>query len=283
MSAALHGATLLSLDRVGMWNDAKILRQEEEVLRQAQSKLQFEFVEAPAKVHPQAPEKPKKISDRDALNQDMTEGKSKAEELPATKLEGLADQLAQKRGSGAESAPVPEVKPSVIARSPQATEATPEEIASSAPSEPARNDISVEQKPQPPQTAKPPVEGLTGQDKITTQETGRVKSSGAQLQGMTSFEATGSGMGAYMKNMKERIWLAWFPYLAYKYPMDFRGADAVVSVLLSAKGEVKIVRLLESDGNELFSTFCMEAVQRAGGFGPLPSEILTLLGKEELE
>ena len=127
------------------------------------------------------------------------------------------------------------------------------------------------------------MQGLTGQDKITTQESGKMKSAGAQLQGMTSFEATGSGMGEYMKNMKERIWLAWFPYLAYKYPMDARGADTVLSVVLSAKGEVKIVRLLESDGNELFSAFCMEAVQRAGGFGPLPQEILALLGKEELE
>src|SRR6185295_4551867 len=103
--------------------------------------------------------------------------------------------------------------------------------------------------------------GVGGRDRITTQEMSRNRSHGAQLYGVTSFEATGSGMGVYIKNMKEKIWLAWFPYLAVHYPKDFKSADVLVSFMLNAKGEVRIVRILESKGSPLFSAFCMEAVQ----------------------
>ena len=93
----------------------------------------------------------------------------------------------------------------------------------------------------------------------------------------------GSDMGIYMKNVKERIWLAWFPYLAFQYPTDFQAADAVVSFTIDPKGEVKTVKVTSSYGSPVFSTFCTEAVQRASGFGPVPKEILAILGKDELE
>ena len=112
---------------------------------------------------------------------------------------------------------------------------------------------------------------------------GRIKSPGTMLFGQTSFEATGSGMGEYMKRLKEKIWLSWFPYLAYQYPQDFRGADVVVSFMLDPKGEVKIVRILDSAGSPIFASYCVEAVRKASGFGPLPKEILELVGKDGLE
>ena len=86
-----------------------------------------------------------------------------------------------------------------------------------------------------------------------------------------------------MKKLKEKIWLAWFPYLAAHYPKDFKTADALVSFTLNSQGQVRIVRLVESKGSPLFSAFCMESVQRASPFGPLPREILDLLGKDEME
>ena len=125
--------------------------------------------------------------------------------------------------------------------------------------------------------------GAAGGDHITTQEISRTASMGVKLYGLTSFEATGSGMGVYMKNLKEKIWLAWFPYLAFKYPTDFKTADAVISFTLNKEGEIKIVKVLESNGSPLFATFCVESVQRAGNFGKLPQEILDLIGKDELE
>jgi len=109
------------------------------------------------------------------------------------------------------------------------------------------------------------------------------KSKGAELFGVTSFEATGSGMGVYMKNLKEKIWLSWFPYLAFKYPMDFKSADAVISFTLNQKGEVKIVKVVESQGSPLFTSICVEAIQRASGFGEIPQEMLALMGKDEIE
>ena len=110
-----------------------------------------------------------------------------------------------------------------------------------------------------------------------------MKSGGAQLYGMVSFEATGSGMGVYMKNLKEKIWMSWFPYLAFHYPTDFRGSRAVVSFTLGAKGELKKIKIVEREGSPAFATYCLEAVKKVGGFGDLPKEILALLGKDELE
>ena len=128
-----------------------------------------------------------------------------------------------------------------------------------------------------------PIQGLTGQDKIITQEMTKFKSRGAEIFGVTSFEATGSGMGAYMKNLKEKIWLSWFPYLAFKYPQDFKSADVVIRFTLNQKGEVKILQVLESQGSPLFASVCMDAIQRASGFGEVPQEMLALMGKDEIE
>ena len=100
---------------------------------------------------------------------------------------------------------------------------------------------------------------------------------------MTSFEATGSGMGEYMKNVKERIWGAWFPPISFKFPTDFHGADAVISFTLDAAGDVKILKIVEDGGNMVFSSYCMDAIQRASGFGKVPPEILALSGKDDLE
>ena len=131
--------------------------------------------------------------------------------------------------------------------------------------------------------ASPSARSSAAQDRITTTEISKSKSQGAQLYGMTSFEATGSGMGVYMKNLKEKIWLVWYPYLIARYPRDFKTAEAVLSFKLNAQGEVKIVELIEQKGSPLFAAFCMESVQRAGSFGPLPKEILALVGKDELD
>ena len=125
--------------------------------------------------------------------------------------------------------------------------------------------------------------GVAGPDRITTPATSRAKSHGAQIHGAASFEATGSGMGAYVKNMKEKVWLSWFPYLAFHYPMDFRAADAVIEFTLNAGGEIRTVNVAKSEGSPLFAAFCVEAVQRAGPFGPLPREVLDLTGKDQIE
>ena len=90
-------------------------------------------------------------------------------------------------------------------------------------------------------------------------------------------------MGAYMKNMKEKIWMAWFPYLAFHYPKDFKTADAVLEFRLDKQGQLRVIQVGSSEGSPLFAAFCIEAVQRAAPFGPLPQEILDLIGKDELE
>ena len=129
----------------------------------------------------------------------------------------------------------------------------------------------------------PRVSGQPTHNRINTPAVSRARSHGAQVYGMTSFDATGSGMGKYMKNLKERIWLSWFPYLAFHYPKDFRTADAVIAFKLDRDGQVRNVQVLHSEGTPVFAAFCMEAVQRASPFGPPPAEVLDLIGRDELD
>lgn len=218
---------------------------------------------------------------------------------PHIKLQGHADQLAQQQGNYAQS-PSSQVSPHQGTKQQEPSKELDKRQLSKTENNPvmppnqgiaelmvrpsdASHPSSQNSPSQPEVKPKPEVRGSGGTDKITTQEMSKIKSPGAQLFGQTSFEATGSGMGEYMKNLKERIWLAWFPYLAYQYPQDFRGADVIVSFTLDPKGQVKIVQLVDSVGSPVFASYCMEAVQRASGFGPVPREILELIGKDELE
>jgi len=249
----------------------------------------LEFVEAPPKIHPETPADTQKISNRDALNQSRVPSAEVNRQTPPKALmPGLSDQLAQRENKNAQT-PLPALKPQAKIE-PMETESNEKKIIKEAsmaevPSEDMKKieenrqaqELKSEVKP------RPEVRGLTGRDKITTQEMSKAKSAGAKLEGLTSFEATGSGMGEYMKNLKERVWLAWFPYLAFQYPTDFKGADAIISFTIDKTGEVKIVKVLESEGSPVFASFCMEAVQRASGFGPLPQELLAIIGKDELE
>ncbi|MBI3315382.1 MAG: TonB family protein [Candidatus Omnitrophica bacterium] len=267
-SVFFHSTLFFSLDRFYENAQGQVLKRSRDI--EKKEKLEFQFVEARPKVIPDAPKESRRISERDALNQDLLQDKSKAAVSPRTKTQGATDQLAQQKNeSPQEPAPLIEEKPAFIEPvSPKAQDGVPAAV--SATSQEAM-------KP------KPRVVGLTGQDKITTQEMSKLKSPGAALFGQTSFEATGSGMGAYMKNLKEKVWLAWFPYLAFRYPQDHRGADVVISFTLNASGELEMVRVLQSEGSPHFAVYCVEAIQRASPFGPLPSEILALVGKDELE
>lgn len=267
---------------------------------------QFDFVESPAENTPDIPPKKSRISDRDSVSRDFTADKENAlpQAPPRIDTQGPADQLAQKRFDPSRL-PSPGASPSTPRPAVPEQQAPPEQPAQ--PSAPAPEDAGEQaKKPSPdemvlakpavqPRPAQPPSQAspaLTpsaaspssaGMDKVTTQEVSRARSHGAQVYGKTSFDATGSGMGAYIRGMKEKIWLAWFPYLAFHYPKDFRAADAVIAFKLDKDGRLMSVSVAESDGSGLFAAFCVEAVQRAAPFGPLPEEILDLTGKDELE
>ncbi|MCG3176734.1 MAG: hypothetical protein MOGMAGMI_01695 [Candidatus Omnitrophica bacterium] len=298
VSLALNGAALLAVDGV-IRREAADVERLSIARREAEDSLKFEFVEAPPKTQPRSPRRTRKVSDRDALNQDQSARTGVRPEARPALPEGPADQLTQSLGDG--SVPAPPVSPSVhspqaepVERSPstepEERKVTPPDAHGLVPAEPTTaGQPAVELRessaapPSPQQAPQSPQAGTPGTDKIIQSGMSRRPSSGATLYGATSFEATGSGMGEYMKRLKEKIWAAWFPYIAFKYPQDFRGADAVIAMTLDRQGRVRIVRIVESQGSELFAQFCTEAVQRAGDFGALPEEILTLLGKEELE
>jgi outer membrane biosynthesis protein TonB len=281
------------------------IAQKEKMRRDKENEpMAFEFVDAPKIPAPPAREKTKRISDRDAQSQDMIPAPKPVDGGdPAIKNIGIANELAQRQGNGAAPRPQQEPSPLRMAQAPMQPMPAPPE----APKEPAKTNpqaaadaaetvLASPAPPQPvmpqsaqsPQTASPMVPPVAksspGSDKITTEEMARSKSVGAQLFGITSFQATGSGMGVYMKNLKEKIWLAWYPYLAFKYPQDFKGADAVVSFSINAEGKLTMVKTDSLNGSPIFAAFCVDAVQRAApGFGPVPPEILALIGKDQLE
>ena len=275
-------------------NTAVHMEQRDRIIAQAQQvgiakkmssgPIAFEYVESPKAPSRKPIKKTARISDRDSVNQGMTKNKSLAEDAPNVKTMGPSDQLAQKKGVLAP--PMTQASPEVKPQPKQATQAAPRLSGEGS----KDDEISLRKKEELPEQMpkkyspqSPPARPSDAQDRITTSELSKSRSRGAQIYGLTSFEATGSGMGVYMKNLKEKIWLAWFPYLVTKYPMDYKSADAVVSFKLNAQGDVKILELVESKGSPLFASFCMEAVQRAGSFGPLPKEILALVGKDEPE
>ena len=279
LSLVVNVGTLHSFDRMVAQQDTLFrLEQEKREVAGKADALRFEYIESPPRTSTRPIAETKKISDHDAVAQDLTPGKEYAarESPPQIEQEGPADQLQQQRFDPTKSAapPAPLSQP---APQQQAVPPSPPSL------EPVLDQPQMPSQASPASTPALAQPGLTGRDRITTQATSRSRSHGAQIYGSTSFEATGSGMGEYMKNLKERVWLAWFPYLSFHYPMDFKTADAVLEFKLDTQGQVRIVKILTSHGSPLFAAFCVEVVQRAAPYGPLPQEILDLIGKDELE
>ena len=300
-SVALNSMMILSADQVFFdgKQKAEILKSQR-LLQDERDRLPFEFIETPVLAPAQKPARAKKMSNRDSVNRDPSKEKTITDRRPQIKNIGPSDQLEQLRAKPSQapsiaSEPQQETRKSEPAKKADASE-DKEKEPSSDPGVPDQAPAAVpvkastvatpapnNQKQAAAQPSKPGTQEAAGLDRITTQATARAKSRGASLSGVTSYDAMGSDMGVYMKNVKERVWLAWFPYLSFQYPNDFQAADATILFTVDAKGEVKTVKVLDSYGSPLFSTFCTQVIQRASGFGEVPKEILALLGKDELE
>ncbi len=317
-SVALNAAAMMGVDRAFVYEGQKIqILRSQKLLQAERDKLPFEFIESP-QIKSARPSESKKMSNRDSLSRDRSAHPPSDNGAPLMKKTGPADQLAQAPARPESAVPSKpskpqqemkkaapsankQQKPSLQEKTPPAKpsdkketkqkegpgaeiaahkEAPPEQTT---PNKPAERPAPEDRKKTPAHQAQTGRQQLSGNDHILTQGMTRTKSRGASLNGVTSFDAMGSDMGIYMKNLKERIWLAWFPYLSFQYPSDFQAADAVVSLTLDANGDLKMVRLVDSYGSPMFASFCTEAVQRAGGFGKIPREILAILGKDELE
>ena len=272
-SLVINSAVFLSVDRAvtqGTLSPRLFFMPKESSKKEI---IQLDFVEAPPTPAEEKPKKTLKVAARDSKASDLTQGPKK-DSSPKIQA-GQSDQLSQRPSKGTPVPPASAVSPS---------QPTPEDLL---PSFKKPNAPYAPTTPKPkasgPETPKGPDAWMPGKGKILTQEMAKAKSKGAKFYGVTSFEATGSGMGVYMERLKEKIWTHWFPYVAFKFPRDFRGADAVIRFKLDASGKVLSARVVESKGTPLFAVFCMEAVERAGNFGTLPKEILVLTGKEELE
>ena len=261
--------------------------------------LEFQYIESPPKTAPEKPLEPRKISDRDSVAQDETPDKTltRRQDAPRIETQAHSDQLEQQRfdpaaAPQAASKPMEERLPSMetTRETPKEEVTPPSEFAESIEQEktetPEAEVTAVRQAPSkasPASEPQAPRQGLSGRDKITTQAFSRQNSSGAQIYGVAAYEAMGTGMGTYMKHLKEKIWLTWFPYLSFHYPKDFRSADAVIEFTLDKSGQVKAVRIADQKGSPLFASFCVEAIQRAAPFGPLPQDVLDLMGRDDLE
>ena len=305
-SAALNTLAFISVDQAFLYQGkARQILLEQKMRQQESGVFPIEYVEAPALVKPQKPVKARRVSDRDSVLRDSSRSVDRTASSPKIEKKGPSDQLAQARPKPVATpvqASAPQKAAQAMDAAPPASEPKPkqpqkvaEDPGAIAPEEPSIQAPQQEKSPQAQQSSKaqapsPAQEPRSGKkeasgvDRIIAQAMTRSKSAGgARLSGTTSFDAMGSDVGIYMKNLKEKIWLAWYPYLAFQYPNDFRAADALLQITLSPEGEVKQVKVLSSYGSPVFTTFCAEAIQRASGFGPIPKEILALLGKEVLE
>ncbi len=282
VSIMINAAALGSFESVGSGQSFQLAAHQQ--IESRPGAIQFEFVEAPPVLTPQKPKKTDKISDHDSVARDASKKVLSAAQqtAPKLKVEGPSDQLAQRRFEP-NQIPASASKPSSQKpETPEAVKTQDTELGMIAAEkvEPPKETASL---PSPASSAQMPLQGAGGADRITTQPVSRAGSHGAELSGATSFEATGSGMGKYMKDLKDKIWLAWFPYLAFHYPKDFRSADVVVEFTLNKNGEVTAAKVVDIQGSPIFAAFCVEAIKQAGTFGPLPNEILDLIGKDELE
>ena len=286
LSLAVNVGVFYALDRsvsvpdTASWARAKALAQKE---RQS---VEFEFVETPPGPPLGLDKKTRKIGSHDSQSRDPERLNPATGDYPKIKQRGPSDQLAQmKNPSGVPVVP----RPPQTAQAPRPAQpqpAAPQPSAASDLKTPAILPPAQPQAPSQPRAASVPTEpmlGLTGADKITTQQMTKSETRGAKLYGMTAFESKGTAMGVYMQNLKEKMWLAWFPSIGFKYPPEHRTADAVIGITLDRQGRVKFVKIVQSWGSPLFATYCMEAVQRAGSFGPVPEEIFALSGKEDVE
>jgi len=263
------------------------------------SSTQFDFVEVPPVTSMREPLKNNKVAAHDAVARDASRTMDAPREAgPKMEKIGPADQLEQHRAESMSSKGSPASTPSIQtppsppqkseAEQPQSAPKNAQSLSEEAP-DPSAMTLQTPSAPKPPTIASPAskpspsVQGQAVRDRIDTPAVSRARSHGAQVYGMTSFDATGSGMGKYMKNLKERIWLAWFPYLSFHYPKDFKSADAVIRFTLDREGQVRNVQVASLEGSPLFAAFCMEAVQRASPFGPPPAEVLDLIGRDELD
>jgi len=268
VSLLLNGTIFLSVDQAISPEGMLQARLKSPVLEQKKEIVQFEFVEVPPGAAFEKPKKTRKIAERDSEARDLASSSLKKDSSPKTEVRGSSDQLGQRQGSGV---------PSRSLRSQPENQGiqkmrTPHGHPSHHPVRPSRP-VTTTQRASP---------WISGQGKIITQEISRTKSGGAKFSGQTSFEATGSGMGVYMKNLKDKIWSQWFPYVAFKFPRDFKTADAVVEFTLDKHGKVRSTQVVESKGSPLFAAFCAEAVRQSRDFGDLPKEILDLTGKDEI-
>lgn len=304
-SVLINVAAFSTVERAAShYGDALRLEQQKKEARPAPgNQTSFDFIEAPPGASTHKPLKEtSRISDRDAIAQDLTPDKKDISRQAPPKIEakGRADQLEQKRFVPSQAplaplAPSPAVPPVPAVEKPASSSSRtakepgegPDAQRPVAPPQETRTELSAEERqarmPSPAQAPAAPRQGLAGADKISTPAVSRSRSHGAQVYGRTSFEATGSGMGRYMKDMKERIWLTWFPYLAIHYPKDFRSASATIGFTIAADGRLLDVRVVAGEGGEIFAAFCVEAIQKASPFGPLPAEILDLTNRDDLD
>ncbi len=287
VSLLINSAVFFSVDRAISAQGTHSWMRPQNMAGQKKEIVQFEFVEAPPRPSPAKPQKTRKIAEHDSRAQDLTQSAvAKEASSPKIAVRGASDQLAQRPGTGAPSPaslPQPEKKEAEKSKAssepPKAVEPDEATALSIKKPDPVQ---AAQDRPQTPSPAQNSAPWVPGRGKILTQEISKTRSAGAKFLGEASFEATGSGMGVYMKNLKEKIWVEWFPYVAFKFPRDFKSADAVVEFSLNSHGKVKSAKVIQSKGSPLFAAFCVEAVKHAADFGELPKELLDLTGKDEI-
>lgn len=91
--------------------------------------------------------------------------------------------------------------------------------------------------------------------------------------GTPSFAATGSDLGRYIKEMKEKIWIQWFPFVAMTYHQNI-STEIVVHYRIMPDGQLQDLVAHRVEGDAFLAEHTLAAIRKAAPFGPLPLEAL---------
>lgn len=104
----------------------------------------------------------------------------------------------------------------------------------------------------------------------------------AQGLGFVGFEALSHELGPYLKEIRGRVERRWHAALEMKFSGAAR-TQAVLDCVISPKGELVSVEIVEAGNSATFAAICKEAMERSAPFPPFPFDVPAVYRNRNLE
>jgi len=106
---------------------------------------------------------------------------------------------------------------------------------------------------------------------------------GVERFGDVTFNARKHELGAYIRTLKHRIWLKWFPMVEFKYNSLAITSKTAVGFKVQPDGSLGDIQIVEHRGDEYLKAIATSAVSEAAPFDPLPEGFESLDGEDTLD